>query len=419
MQILSSDSFPSQINHVSSNSLHALSHDNIRNIMTHLPLKDAITIAKIVAGASSTDVKITTARDLLLDALRNFNAKGKHDGIFIDYINDLINEILSHEAINHGTGSSRRRGIDGRSLLDNLLLKAEDDLDVVDALMQNPIIDKNMLFRSAVVKNRPKLVARILENKSVDPAANYHDAFFYAVEKGYVEVVKLFLKDPRIDPSVDDNEALLTAFMYSHFEIVELLLKDPRVDPNVDHGALLNLSMMKNQPYTVELLLKHPKWNLEILDILAFTWAISEGHIRIIEFLLQSGKVDPTAYNFGLIALASVNGHFDAVELLLKAAPTANHNFAIRWAASYNRKEMVEELLNDPHVDPSDAGNSAIKAACLKNNLEIVKLLLRDIRVNPSAGLRFAKTFKLKSLLFIETIRRKSQKWKTIKNLFG
>jgi ankyrin repeat protein len=52
--------------------------------------------------------------------------------------------------------------------------------------------------------------------------------------------------------------------------------------------------------------------------------------------------------------------------------------------ASYNgHSKVVELLLKDKRVDPSDCDNDAIKWASKNGHLEIVKLLSEDKRVNP------------------------------------
>lgn len=65
--------------------------------------------------------------------------------------------------------------------------------------------------------------------------------------------------------------------------------------------------------------------------------------------------------------------------------PSTNNNFAIRYACSQNKLQLVRKLLSDPRVDPSDHDNEALHKACERGNYEILKLLLSDERVDPSS----------------------------------
>ena len=55
---------------------------------------------------------------------------------------------------------------------------------------------------------------------------------------------------------------------------------------------------------------------------------------------------------------ASTNGHTEIVSLLLadpRVDPSADDNFAVRWASRYGRIEVVSLLLADPRFDPAEA----------------------------------------------------------------
>ena len=51
-----------------------------------------------------------------------------------------------------------------------------------------------------------------------------------AIQKDKTEVVKLLLQDKRVNPSADYNDAIREAAKYGHAEVVNLLLSDERVD---------------------------------------------------------------------------------------------------------------------------------------------------------------------------------------------
>ena len=70
--------------------------------------------------------------------------------------------------------------------------------------------------------------------------------------------------------------------------------------------------------------------------------------------------------------------------------PSADDNYAIRWASFNGRLEVVKLLLADLRVDPSDISNYAIRWAARNGHLDVVRLLLADSRVDPSAGANYA-----------------------------
>jgi hypothetical protein len=81
--------------------------------------------------------------------------------------------------------------------------------------------------------------------------------------------------------------------------------------------------------------------------------AAENGYYKIIELLLKDGRIDPSDYHNNVIRIASREGHYEIVEL----------------------------LLNDTRVDASDFDNGAFKNALRTYNYKIMKLLLENSRV--------------------------------------
>jgi hypothetical protein len=65
--------------------------------------------------------------------------------------------------------------------------------------------------------------------------------------------------------------------------------------------------------------------------------------------------------------------------------PNEEKNWAIRYASTLNRHNIVELLLSDERVDPSDDQDNALKKAMFNNHVESTKALLKDERVDPSS----------------------------------
>lgn len=80
---------------------------------------------------------------------------------------------------------------------------------------------------------------------------------------------------------------------------------------------------------------------------------------------------------------ACESGDLDTVKELLKngADPSCYNNYSIKIASCNGHTEIVELLLQDARVDPS---NESIIRACIAGNVDVVKLLLDDSRVNPA-----------------------------------
>lgn len=101
--------------------------------------------------------------------------------------------------------------------------------------------------------------------------------------------------------------------------------------------------------------------------------------------------MDPSDKDNGAIINAVAGGHTEIVELLLaddRVNPSDSGNLSvgitIKMAASEGRTEIVKLLLDDSRVNPGADNNYAIKKAVSKGHINVVKLLLGDSRVNPA-----------------------------------
>jgi hypothetical protein len=125
----------------------------------------------------------------------------------------------------------------------------------------------------------------------------------------------------------------------------------------------------------------------------------STSRSLIVQKFLKLDHIDPAIKKTcngrleNAIRLSIGIGHVEAVRLLLndpRVDPSADSNYAIRWASENGHVQVVKLLLNDPRVDPSAYNNHAIRSASWKGHVEVVKILQNDPRVNPYADSNYA-----------------------------
>ena len=95
-----------------------------------------------------------------------------------------------------------------------------------------------------------------------------------------------------------------------------------------------------------------------------------------------------------LLQLAAQNGRIDIVKTLSRNEemwmntlnPAADNNLALRNAVEGNNKKVVELLLKDKRVDPTDEDDCAMKTALRYGYTDIIMLLLKDDRIKKNYG---------------------------------
>ena len=95
--------------------------------------------------------------------------------------------------------------------------------------------------------------------------------------------------------------------------------------------------------------------------------------------------------------------------------PSANGNYAIRYAAFFGHTEIVKLLLADPRVDPSANNNQSLRSAINLNQVKVINLLLADsrIKINPrdigiAAVRNSAETSNILRTLYIQKKEKKN-----------
>jgi ankyrin repeat protein len=118
-----------------------------------------------------------------------------------------------------------------------------------------------------------------------------------------------------------------------------------------------------------------------------FHLACINGMATVVERLLQEPDVDPSQNFSFAFCEASRLGHARVVKCLLadgRADPTANGSEALRHAIQNEHVAILKLLLKDGRADPGEAEGGFILEACARRSCAVILLLLDDTRVDPS-----------------------------------
>lgn len=206
------------------------------------------------------------------------------------------------------------------------------------------------------------------------------------VSKGWYRAASdVILSDRRVKPNARENHPIRQAASSGNFELVSKLLKDARVCPSAGRNAALRNAVAHGHVHVAKLLMRYPMVNPAAAYNECIIVAALKCNLRMCELLLGDDRVDPSASQNEAIRLAAYGGSVDIVDLLLRdhrVNPSDQRNAPIADAARRGHLLVVERLLKDVRVDPS-VGLAFVFAVCQKQ-YDIVNLLLNDQRVDPS-----------------------------------
>jgi ankyrin repeat protein len=263
-------------------------------------------------------------------------------------------------------------------------------------LRYDPSVDNNSAFIDAAKNGRTNVIKLLLEDKRVDPCANNGKAIIEAVRFDHIDIVKLLLKDKKVEMTMYTvglfqsslaNNVFIDAVQYNRINIVKLLLKDGRYDPSVERNFAIRWAALYNRINIVKLLLEDRRVNspyskTDIYEL--FISAIKGGWTDIVELLLKEEILDPSESNNDAIMIAAENNNVDIVELLLsdpRINPFDFHDYI--GTKSYKHIKIVKLLLADSRFT-LNCGAIMFQYACSDQLTKIVRLLLKDSRIDPS-----------------------------------
>ena len=181
--------------------------------------------------------------------------------------------------------------------------------------------------------------------------------------------------------AVNISEIPLTPITYTRLLVLEKN-KEKLTDNKIDMVELFEEAIKTIDIELIDLLLHDPCVDPSADDNWAIRWASTNGHLAVVDRLLQDVRVDPSANNNETIRFASKNGHLAVVDRLLqdtRVDPSADNNNAFRWASYNCHLAVVDRLLQDDRVDPSADNNNAIRVASQYGHLAVVDRLLQDL----------------------------------------
>ncbi|KAI9350723.1 ankyrin repeat-containing domain protein [Obelidium mucronatum] len=166
-------------------------------------------------------------------------------------------------------------------------------------------------------------------------------------------------------------------------DVVSALRAGGRPRAGGDAAAAAPGVVRRDGPAEQSLLLKHERVDPSAENQLALQYAVEYGHSDVVEALLKDDRVDPSQRDGNrMIKLAATFGRTAIARLLLKDSrvdPSVSNNFAIVSAArNWACRHCGIVLVR------------SIRQASEEGHHLVVKLLMQDPRVNPSSGNDFA-----------------------------
>lgn len=333
-------------------SIHDLPDEMLYQILSHLPLEDAVSLA--------TDTEHGGAFYGLGDWGTGIGRGTSfvHHLLRLKYPGMQWNDISVKDAIAVDAALSTR-GSTGFSDLVRLGLT-----DAAIAKLDDPGVDPAIMLVKAVIYESADVVEYIMKNLACELS---HDEILHAIEHAIEFSTPGILETVLNHSELFDYDLYVVfrvAVVYGRVDMVKLLLDDYDVDP----GAYDNQA---------------------IVD------AVLNGETDMVEYLLALDDVNDGDGLDRTIIEASRLGDLGIVKLLA-ASPdvhvAAQHNQAIVEAARNGYLDVVEFLMSLPAADASDQHNWALIDASNRGDLPMVKLLAssEDVRESTSAMVALA-----------------------------
>lgn len=201
---------------------------------------------------------------------------------------------------------------------------------------------------SACKRGPIKRMARLLKQKSLDPAFTSNSSLIEAAALGKAGLVERLLLHPQADPSAKSSLALRKACKRGYSRTVGVLLKDGRADPNVSHQIVFRHAIIKGQYKILQLLLEdgriEPRGPLRRLiksDDL-------QSNDKIFRLLMEDGRVDLSLEANACLFEAFADEDAGATEVLLQS-PKVRRLFILTLANCLLEQGKLGSTLANQH----------------------------------------------------------------------
>ena len=119
-----------------------------------------------------------------------------------------------------------------------------------------------------------------------------------------------------------------------------------------------------------------------------FMQAVEQQDMKLVKSLLSNPDLK-AKYKARALQIASANGHLGIASLLLEnVKPSLKVRDCLIPAIGNGHMNIIEKVLEDPKVNPGQAGNVALAHACQHNQAKAVTRLLKDKRVSLLGGIQ-------------------------------
>lgn len=197
---------------------------------------------------------------------------------------------------------------------------------------------------------------------------------------GSVDLLKILVDEGYVNPE-KIYYYYLTRAVGVHPENVEYILDDERFQLSYDTLSRIFISAVNNSNSGLVsrlILIVDPSYS----NNLAIGNAAGIGNIEILNMLLRDRRVDPSDNDNRALYMATLHGRSEVVRILLAIEDVRNANLSDSFisAAKHGYLDIVDLFLTMTSIDPSIRNNLALKEAFYAQHFDIVHRLTLDPR---------------------------------------
>eukprot|EP01118_Nematostelium_gracile_P020086 TRINITY_DN9630_c0_g1_i1.p1 TRINITY_DN9630_c0_g1~~TRINITY_DN9630_c0_g1_i1.p1 ORF type:complete len:334 (-),score=60.36 TRINITY_DN9630_c0_g1_i1:5-1006(-) len=225
------------------------------------------------------------------------------------------------------------------------------NMELLNLMLENGNIgSKEEGLVMACAYGHEKLVDRLLEDKTIDPAFNNNQAIIIACQNGQDKVVKRLLEDDRVDPTVDNHEPwrkIFCTYYPNNIKIFDLLWSRGDIDPSICNNEAIVMACNSSQSILVDKLLKDDRVDPNAQNGACLIIAVRYGSLELVEMLLRDKRTDPTmqqyqAFRMAVMRVATVKS---IVEAFLKHPLVDPTHVNLGWSLNHANLKIVGKRL--------------------------------------------------------------------------